>query len=70
MRQGVHGDTALVTKQIHDPMTSFRDQEIRLNHGVAWLNRGLLGEMATGMLHGILLVLTVLGSTHARYPIE
>jgi hypothetical protein len=70
MRQGVHCDPALVTKQIHDPMTAFRDQKIRLNLGIAWLNHGLLGEVATGVLHGILLVLTVQGSTPARYPIE
>ena len=68
MCQRVHCDPTLVTKQIHDPMTAFRDQKIRLYLGIAWLNRGLLGEVATGVLHGILLVLTVQGRTHAHYP--
>jgi hypothetical protein len=69
MRQSVHRDSALVTQEIHDPIPSFRDQEIRLNLGIAGFNRGLLGEVATGVLHGILLVLTVQGSTHdPHYP--
>jgi hypothetical protein len=49
-------------------MTPFRDQKIGLNLGIAWLHRGLLGEVATGVLHGILLVLTVQGSTRAHHP--